>query len=236
MPNFARLAGVLKDGFQAGIAATKVGNSVPKMIFADAAQEATVGRGAIASNMIARVTNAATSPPAGQNLLQGAVGMAYGQNPAVAIGSNIAGNYASRVVEGGLRKRLGDDSLVAGIAGGLTNVGVSIVGGNMLNGLLQGDPEAEARQNLQAVQSQRMEPSAGGSRQFADLAASQGAYQAPGRPEATPVFADAAAGSMVGLPPLDAATADKLRKRAIENAQQGYFLSNELTSYMDGLK
>ena len=236
MPDFARLAGILKDGFQAGIAATKVGNSIPKMIFADAAQAAEVGKGAAATNLVARVTNAVTSPPAGQNILHGAMSMAYGQNPAVAIGSNIAGNYASRVVENGLRSRLGEDSMIAGTAGVLSNLGVSIAGGHVLNSLLQGDPEAEARQNLQVVQSQRMEPSAGSGRQFADLAASQGAYQAPGRPEAVPVFADAAAGSMVGLPPLDAATADKLRKRAIENAQQGYFLSNELNSYMDGLK
>lgn len=232
MPDFSRLAGMLKDGFQAGIAATKAGAPIAKMAFAD---EAAVN-GGFGRNMVSRITNAVTSPPAGQNIVHGAVSMAYGQNPLVAIGSNIAGNYADRVAGSALRSKLGDDSMIAGIGGTLANLGVSILGGSLANGLLQGDPEAEARQQLQTVQSQRMEPSAGSGRQFADLAASQGAYQLPRRPEATPAFADAAAGSMVGLPPLDAATADKLRKRAIENAQQGYFLSNELTSYMDGLK
>ena len=234
---FARLAGVLKDGFRAGMIATKTGVSIPKIVFADAADAATVaGQNSVVRNATARLTNAVTSPPAAQNVLSGVVGIAYGQNPFAAVGANIAGNYADRVVGSALRSRFGEDSLRAAAAGGLTNLGVSIAGGNILNGFLQGDPEAEARQNLQVVQSQRMEPSAGSGRQFADLAASQGSYQAPGRPEATPAFADAAAGSMVALPPLDAATADKLRKRAIENAQQGYFLSNELSSYMDGLK
>lgn len=256
---------MLKNGIQDGIAATKVGNSVPKMIFADLDQGLAVGRENVARNLVARATNAVTSPPAAQNLVSGAMGLAYGQNPLVAIGSNIAGNYGDRVVGEALRSRFGEDSMRAAVAGGLTNLGISFVGGNMINGLFQGDPEAEARQQLQAVQpsyiplpgprppapgmsyqeipgapgeywEKPVQSASGSGRQFADLTASQGAYQRPRNPEAAPVFADAAAGSMVGLPPLDAATADKLRKRAIENAQQGYFLSTELSSYMDGLK
>ena len=162
----------------------------------------------------------------------------YGQNPVAAVGSNIAGNYASRFVGDTMRSKMkfADDSMRVGAAEVLTNLGVSIVGGNILGGMFQSSPETEDRQQIQMIQSQLTAPAAGGNRQFADLAAAQGAYQAPGRMESVPRFADGDAASMVGLPPLDAATADKFRKRAIENAQQNYFLSGELNNYMDGLK
>jgi hypothetical protein len=244
-----RLAAGLKQGAEAG----KLGQKIPMMAdFAD-----TVGPvnpsliaqtpGELGQNLAARFGNALTTPPAQSNIMGTAIGVGLGQNPIAALGSNVAGNYAGRVAGNYARGLFGADSVRAGAVENLVNFGVSYKGGELLSGLLAGgeqqqqptsatEQEAQMRQAQAQVLSQRQMPSNGGMRQMADLQGAAGAYQRPLPPEGRSLqMADRPGMVMADIPPLDAATADKLRKRAIENAQSNIFSATQLGSYMEGM-
>jgi hypothetical protein len=103
-------------------------------------------------------------------------------------------------------------------------------------GVSRTEQEAQMRQGQAQVLSQRQMPSNGGMRQMADLQGAAGAYQRPLPPEGRLLqMADRPGMVMADIPPLDAATADKLRKRAIENAQGSIFSATQLGSYMEGM-
>jgi hypothetical protein len=244
-----RLAAGLKQGAEAG----KLGQRIPVM--ADLAESSgpvqlslfpatAPTAGDVGQNLAARFGNALTTPPAQSNIMGTAIGIGLGQNPLAALGSNVAGNYAGRAAGNYARQMLGPNSLVATAAEGLVNFGVSYKGGEFLSGLVAGqepvssatEQEAQMRQAQAQVLSQRQMPSNGGMRQMADLQGAAGAYQQPLPPEGRSLqMADRPSMVMADIPPLDAATADKLRKRAIENAQGNIFSATQLGSYMEGM-
>lgn len=232
------------------INATRAGNDLDKALnFADGIETVAIPGmtvGDLAQNLVARFGNAMTTPPAQANIMGTAIGVGLGQNPLVALGSNVGGNYAGRVAGNLARKTfgLGADSVRAGTIENLVNFGVSYQGGNILGGMLGGgeqptsatEQEAQMRQTQSQMLSQRQMPSNGGMRQMADLQGASGAYQRPLPPEGRSLqMADRPSMVMADIPPLDAATADKLRKRAIENAQGNIFSATQLGSYMEGM-
>jgi hypothetical protein len=241
------IGGRLAGGLKQGVEASKLGQKIPAMAdFADVVGPVNPSLiaqspGELGQNLTARFANMMTSPPVRQNAFGTVAGVALGQNPVAALGSNIAGNYAGRVAGGLTRKAFGDDSLIAGGVEGVANFGVSLIGGNMLSEALAGpssatEQEAQMRQAQAQILSQRQMPSNGGMRQMADLQGAAGAYQRPLPPEGRSLqMTDRPGMVMADIPPLDAATADKLRKRAIENAQGNIFSATQLGSYMEGM-
>lgn len=243
-----RLAAGLKQGSEAG----KLGQKIPVMAdFADVVGPVNPSLiaqspGELGQNLAARFGNAMTTPPAQANIMGTAIGVGLGQNPLVALASNVGGNYAGRAAGNLARKTfgLGADSVRAGTVENLVNFGVSYQGGNILSGMLGGgeqptsatEQEAQMRQAQAQMLGQRQMPSNGGMRQMADLQGASGAYQRPLPPEGRSLqMADRPSMVMADIPPLDAATADKLRKRAIENAQGNIFSATQLGSYMEGM-
>lgn len=243
-----RLAAGLKQGTEAG----KLGQKIPVMAdFADVVGPVNPSLiaqspGELGQNLAARFGNAMTTPPAQANIMGTAIGVGLGQNPLVALGSNVAGNYAGRAAGNLARKTfgLGADSVRAGTVENLVNFGVSYQGSSILGGMLDGgeqptsatEQEAQMREAQAQMMSQRQMPSNGGMRQMADLQGASGAYQRPLPPEGRSLqMADRPSMVMADIPLLDAATADKLRKRAIENAQGNIFSATQLAGYMEGM-
>lgn len=287
---YGRLAGGLKAGSQA----SKQNAQIIPMVAGDiAANPGAVSVGDLGENLAARFGNAITGEAVQGNALGTALGVAYGQNPLVALGSNVLGNRAGSAVYTRLAAKHGADSARAKWGSGLANVGASMGGaalGDMAIGAVFGggdqgveestqmqadlreheaymqglraqeqfgrtgtsqgfsgrfaapigatntEQEAAVRAQYAQQNSQRLAPSNGGMRQMADLQANSLALRPQGRAEGMQ-FADLQRGqaSMVEIPQLDAATADKLRKRAIENAQLNQFTATQLGGFMEGM-
>lgn len=204
--------------------------------------------GDLGENMLARLVNTLSGPSAQANATGSAIGIALGQNPLTAIGSNVAGNVVGRLAGGYARSRLGENSLRAGAIETLANLGVSLKSSEFLDSLLPGSPpptatELESGDRMLRAQShsQSYRPAQGNDRQVAELARTAGAYGVPASADSLAVssrpYSDPRVAGMVQaeIPQLDAATADKLRKRAIENAQSNQFLAGQLSGYMEGM-
>ena len=222
---------------------SRIGQEASEQIMDEAANRGLQAvKSAYMRNGAERLGNYATSQNVQNDVLGTVFGVAVGQNPLVALGSNVIGRKVGQIAGNAVRASRGEPSILANSVEGLVNFGTNYIGGGIatagldaVGGAIFGDPETEMRQQMTAMQSQRQMPSNGINRQFADVANAQGALQQPARPDGRQ-FADANGGGMVSgnvvIPPLDAATADKLLKRARENAQKEMFAVDSLTDLM----
>lgn len=237
-----RVAGAIWRGLGKGVEAQRAGNSIGRL--GQAASKSDV-----LENASARFSNALLSPEGVANLGGTAIGIAYGQNPLEAIASNVIGNRVSAKVgrhaasQGWGQPKTALATMGADVGSTLAfGYGVGKLG-EFLNPAPPTATEMDSDDRMLRAQaySQAYTPVQGSSRQMTELVRTAGAYNTPASADSLAAsirpYSDPRVAGMVQseIPPLDAATADKLRKRAIENAQSNQFLAGQLSGYMEGM-